>query len=99
MRLRDSVFEPHQIKAMSAAFDEVCEALKLDGSSAKKVMAARIIGLARFGECSPTRLSERVITRQAWLRGGEVGRLCSPKELICARHRVPNKSPADTRGA
>ena len=61
MRLRDSVFEPHQIKAMSAAFDEVCDALKLDGSSAKKVMAARIIGLARFGECSPTRLSERVI--------------------------------------
>jgi hypothetical protein len=30
MRLRDSVFEPHQIKAMSAAFNEVCEALKLD---------------------------------------------------------------------
>ena len=25
--LRDSVFEPHEIKAMSAAFDEVCEAL------------------------------------------------------------------------
>jgi hypothetical protein len=40
MRLRDSVFEPHQIKAMSAAFNEVCEALKLDDdSSAKKVMA------------------------------------------------------------
>ena len=40
MRLRDSVFEPHEIKAMSAAFDEVCEALKLDDdSSAKKVMA------------------------------------------------------------
>jgi hypothetical protein len=28
MGLRDSVFEPHQIKAMSAAFDEVCQALK-----------------------------------------------------------------------
>ena len=24
---------------------------------------------------------------------------CSPRGLICARHRVPNKSPADTRGA
>ena len=48
MRLRDSVFEPHQIKAMSAAFNEVCEALKLDDdSSAKKVMAGRIIDLAR----------------------------------------------------
>jgi hypothetical protein len=66
MRLRDSVFEPHQIKAMSAAFDEVCEALKLDDSSAKKVMAARIFDLARFGECSPTRLRERVL-REAML--------------------------------
>jgi hypothetical protein len=27
--LRDSVFEPHEIKAMSTALDEVCEALKL----------------------------------------------------------------------
>ena len=47
MRLRDSVFEQHQIKAMSAAFDEVCEALKLDDdSSAKRVMAGRIIDSA-----------------------------------------------------
>ena len=67
MRLRDSVFEPHQIKAMSAAFNEVCEALKLDSdSSAKKVMAKRIIDLARCGECSPTRLRERVL-REAML--------------------------------
>jgi hypothetical protein len=41
MRLRDSVFEPYEIKAMSAAFDEVCEALKLQhGSSAKRIIAA-----------------------------------------------------------
>ena len=46
MRLHDSVFEPDEIKAMSAAFDEVCEALKLQhGSSAKRIMAARIIDL------------------------------------------------------
>jgi hypothetical protein len=67
MRLRDSVFEPHQIKAMSAAFNEVCNALKLDDdSSAKKVMARRIIDLARCGECSSTRLRERVL-REAML--------------------------------
>jgi hypothetical protein len=61
MRLRDSVFEPHQIKAMSAAFNELD-----DDSSAKKVMAGRIIDLARCGECSPTRLRERVL-REAML--------------------------------
>jgi hypothetical protein len=61
--LRDSAFEPHEIKAMSTALDE---ALKLDDdSSAKKVMAARIIDLARCGEHSPTRLRERVL--RAWL--------------------------------
>ena len=65
MGLRDSVFEPHQIKAMSAAFNEVCETLKLD-DDAKKVMAGRIIDLARCGECSPTRLRERVL-REAML--------------------------------
>ena len=36
MGLRDSVFEPHQIKAMSAAFNEVCEALKLDDEPPRK---------------------------------------------------------------
>jgi hypothetical protein len=61
MRLRDSVFEPHEIAAMSA-FRKVCEALNLqDDSSAKRTMAARIINLARRGECSPNRLCDSVI--------------------------------------
>jgi hypothetical protein len=62
MRLRDSVFEPDEIKVMSAAFDEVCEALKLQhGSSAKRIMAARIIDLVRGGERSPRRLRDTVL--------------------------------------
>jgi hypothetical protein len=62
MRLHDSVFEPHEIKAMSAAFREVCEALNLrDDSSTKHIMAARIIDLARRGECSPRRLRDAVL--------------------------------------
>jgi hypothetical protein len=62
MRLHDSVFEPDEIKARSAAFDEVCEALKLQhGSSAKRIMAARIIGLVRGGERSPRRLRDTVL--------------------------------------
>ena len=59
---RDSVFEPHDIKAMSRALDDVCEVLKLrDDSPAQEVMAARIIDLARRGERSPTRLRDRVL--------------------------------------
>jgi hypothetical protein len=57
--LRDSVFEPDQIKAMSMALDAVCEKLKLqDDNSAREVMAARIIDLARRGERSAIRLRD-----------------------------------------
>jgi 5-deoxy-D-glucuronate isomerase len=60
--LRDSVFEAHEITAMSAALGKVCEALNLqDDSSAKQTMAARIINLARRGECSPSRLCHNVL--------------------------------------
>ena len=36
MHLRDSVFEAHEIKAMSAAFDKVCEAMNLQEDSSAK---------------------------------------------------------------
>jgi hypothetical protein len=59
---QDSVFEPHDIKAMSIALDDVCEVLKLqDDRPAQEVIAARIIDLARRGERSPTRLRDRVL--------------------------------------
>jgi hypothetical protein len=51
MPLRDSVFESHEITAMSAALGKVCEALNLQNdSSAKHTMAARVIDLARRGD-------------------------------------------------
>jgi hypothetical protein len=57
--LRDTVFEPDQIKAISMALDAVCEKLKLQGdSSEREVIAARIIDLARRGERSPIRLRD-----------------------------------------
>jgi len=60
--LRDSVFEPHEIKAMSRALDDVCAVLELDNdNAAREVIAARIIDLARRGERSPTRLRDRVL--------------------------------------
>ena len=40
MHLRDNVFEAHELKAMSAAFYEVCEGMNLqDDSSAKQIIA------------------------------------------------------------
>jgi hypothetical protein len=59
--LRDSVFDLHDIEAMSRALDDVCEVLKLRDGSAKEVIAGRIIDLARCGERSPTRLRDRVL--------------------------------------
>lgn len=60
--LRDGVFDPKDIDAMSTALDHVCEALKLrDNSSARDIIATRIIDLARAGERSPTRLRDRVL--------------------------------------
>jgi hypothetical protein len=40
--LRDSLFEPHEIKAMSTALDEVCDALKLDGDRSARDLAAMV---------------------------------------------------------
>jgi hypothetical protein len=58
---RDSVFEPHNIKVMSMALDDVCEALKLRDDSAKEAIAARINDLARGGERSPYTPRDRVL--------------------------------------
>ena len=60
--LRESVFEPKDIAAMSRALDDVCEVFKLGtDTNAREVMAARIIDLARRGERSPIRLRDRVL--------------------------------------
>jgi tartrate dehydratase beta subunit/fumarate hydratase class I family protein len=61
--LRDSAFEPDDIKVMSAALDEVCDTLHLTdrAKAAREVIAERIIELARRGERSPTRLRDRVL--------------------------------------
>ncbi len=60
--LNDGVFDPKDITAMSMALDDVCKALNLgNDSSARQVMAVRIIDLAKAGERSPTRLRDRVL--------------------------------------
>ena len=60
--LTDAAFDPNDIKAMSMALDDVCQALNLgNGDPAREVIAERIIALARNGERSPTLLRDRVL--------------------------------------
>lgn len=57
-----NVFEPKDIRAMSAALDDLSKMLKLrDDGSARAVMAARIVDLARSGERDAGRLRNRVL--------------------------------------
>ena len=87
MHLRDSVFEAHEIKAMSAAFDKVCEAMNLqDDSSAKQIIAARII------DGTPRRMQPQAPPRQGRARGE------APAEAAYAAENAaqapPRKGPA-----
>lgn len=61
--LRDqSAFAPEATHAMSVAFDEACQALKLgDDVRAREAIALRIIELARRGEHDSERLRDRVL--------------------------------------
>jgi hypothetical protein len=56
-------FDPEATNAMSAAFEEVCRALKLLETDAhgREAVASQIIELARRGEKDPTRLRDRVL--------------------------------------
>jgi hypothetical protein len=60
--VKDGVFDQKDITAMSVALDDVCKMLNLrDDSSAREVIAIRIVDLARAGERSPTRLRDRIL--------------------------------------
>ena len=60
--VRDGVFDQKDIAAMSTALDDVCKMLSLrDDSSAREVIAIRIIDLARAGERNSTRLRDRIL--------------------------------------
>jgi len=60
--LRDAVFEPGDIEAMSKALDAVCKELEIGNDrSAREIVAVRIIELATRGERSPIRLRDRLL--------------------------------------
>jgi len=69
--LSGGTFDPHDIKAMSMALDDVCKTLNIsDGAkAARHVVAERIILLAQEGERSPTRLRDKILTECGFSAG------------------------------
>ena len=56
-------FDQNDITAMSMALDHICDELRLPGGDnpARRVIAERVIALARRGEHSPVVLRDRVL--------------------------------------
>jgi hypothetical protein len=64
-----SAFDPDAIVAMSAALEQTCSALHINGHIRdREVIAARIIDLARSGVIDAKALSQRVIAETKALR-------------------------------
>ena len=48
------VFDPNDVEAMSTAYEEVCNALHINGDAgARETIAVRVIELARRGDVAP----------------------------------------------
>ena len=59
-------FGPQDIDAMSATLEAVCRMLNIaDGTTARELVALRIIEIARGGDRSPAGLKERVLADAA----------------------------------
>jgi hypothetical protein len=56
-----AAFNPQDIRAMSLALDDVCKTLSVGRHRDRKVIAIRIIELARRGERRPTKLRDRLL--------------------------------------
>jgi hypothetical protein len=61
--LENTVFEPEDVRAMSMAFEHVCESLDLadDARGTRELIAKQIVAFARLGERSPQALRDRVL--------------------------------------
>jgi hypothetical protein len=56
-------FDPNDIQALSLAYEDICDALHINGDiRARETIAERVIELARRGERCPTVLRDRVLT-------------------------------------
>ena len=60
--IRDGIFGPDEIRAMSMALDDVCKALNINGhGTAREVIAMRIVTLAERGERDHTKLRDQLL--------------------------------------
>jgi hypothetical protein len=61
--LKENTFDPETIKAMSAAFEAVCEALRLTPRSdpITEIVARKVIEVAGTGERHPERIRDLVL--------------------------------------
>jgi hypothetical protein len=61
--LKEATFDPEAIKAMSAAFEAVCEALRLlpRSDAITEILARKVIEVAGTGECDPERIRDLVL--------------------------------------
>lgn len=59
-------FSPQDVQSMSEALEDVCQHLGIDGSStARQMIAMRIIEFARRGERNPATLRDRVLAESS----------------------------------
>ena len=82
--LTENTFEPESIKAMSAAFEAVCEALRLTPRSdpITEIVARKVVEVAGTGERDPDRIRDLVLLALEGTRRREciawcVVRLCA----------------------
>ena len=61
--LKEATFDPEAIKAMSAAFEAVCESLQLVNRSdaMTEIVARKVIEVAGTGERNPERIRDLVL--------------------------------------
>jgi len=78
--LQNEAFEPEEVQAMSAAFEDVCKALDLadDANGTRELIAGQIIAVAHLGERSPTALRDRVLREFTAFDARGVRRLVRP---------------------
>jgi hypothetical protein len=61
--IKDAVFDPEATHALAIAFEDICTDMKLPDtdSDARRIVATRVIDLAREGVLDPKLLRERVM--------------------------------------
>jgi len=69
--IENAVFEPDATRALAAAFEDICRDMNLPDTDAdaRRIVATRVIDLARDGVLDPKLLRERVMQEAQALRG------------------------------